>query len=89
MFTLQHVVLGGSADLEVLQYATNEDFSFHWTKEGSRLSINPTSTPNTLVFQSVSVKDLGYYLCKVKEAGKVVFTAYKGLYRDDSGKYKD
>ena len=75
---------GGSADLEVLKFVQHEDFSFHWTKEGSRRQIKTTDEPNVLTFQSVGEEDLGYYRCEVKEAERVVLTAYKALYRDES-----
>ena len=66
------------AKLEVLKFA-HENFSFHWTKEGSTEQIEVT---NVLTFQSVCEKDLGYYRCEVKEAGRVVLTVYRALYRD-------
>ena len=74
---------GGSAKLEVLKFAC-DDFSFHWTKEGSTEQIEATSKPNVLTFQSVGEEDLGYYRCEVKEAGRVVLTVYRALYRDES-----
>ena len=73
----------GSAILEVLKFA-EDDFSFHWTKEGSRHQIKTTGESNVLTFKSVSEKDLGYYRCVVKEAGRVVLTVYRALYRDES-----
>ena len=63
---------------------SEEEFSFHWTKSGSRHQIKTTSEPNVLTFQSVSEKDLGYYRCEVREAGKVVLTVYRALYKDES-----
>ena len=77
------MTLGGKAKLKVLEYAEDE-FSFHWTKEGSRRQIKTTSEPNVLTFQSVSKEDLGYYRCEVREAGKVVLTVYRALYKDES-----
>ena len=74
---------GSSVPLEVLKFA-EDNFSFHWTKEGSRDQINTTSEPNILTFQSVREEDLGYYRCEVKEAGRVVLTVYRALYRDES-----
>ena len=82
--------MGCTAELAVLQYHTNvyDNFTFHWTKEGSRHPVNQAEndTPNILSFLKVSEKEFGFYRCEVKEAGKVVFIAYRGLYRDDSGK---
>ena len=80
---LQPATLDESADLEVLKYA-EDDFSFYWTKEGSRRQIKTTCELNVLTFQSVSEKDLGYYRCEVKEAERVVLTVYRALYRDES-----
>ena len=71
------------AELEVLKFSKEDDFSFHWTKEGSRRQIKTTSGPNILTFQSVGEEDLGYYRCEVKEAGKVVLTVYRALYREE------
>ncbi len=83
---VQHVSLGSSTELEVLESA-EDGFSFHWTKEGSRRQIKTTDDPpNTLIFQSVSEKDFGHYQCEVKEAGKVVLTVYKALYKKENGK---
>ena len=76
------MTLGGKAKLKVLEYAEDE-FSFHWTKEGSRHQIKTTSEANVLTFQSVSEEDLGYYRCEVREAGKVVLTVYRALYKDE------
>ena len=72
-----------SADFEVLKFA-QENFSFYWTKEGSRRQIKTTSEPNVLTFESVSEKDLGYYRCEVKEVERVVLTVYKALYKEKS-----
>ena len=80
---LQPATLDESADLEVLKYA-EDDFSFHWTKEGSRRQVKTTCEPNVLTFQSVSEKDLGYYRCEVIEAESVVLIVYRALYRDES-----
>ena len=71
---------GRSAELEVLKYA-EDDFSFNWIKEGSR---HPIETANTLTFHKVNEEDLGYYRCEVKEAGRVVLTVYRALYRNES-----
>ena len=73
--------LGSYTELEVLKFAA-DDFSFLWTKEGSKYQINTTC--NILTFECVSVEDFGYYRCEVTEAGKVVLTVYRALYRDDS-----
>ena len=61
-----------------------DDFSFCWTKEGSRRQLKTTSEPNVLTFESVSEKDFGYYRCEVKEAERVVLTVYRALYGDES-----
>ena len=74
---------GSFAELEVLKFVKN-GFSFHWTKEGFSRQIKTTSEPNVLTFQSVSQKDLGYYRCEVMEAGRVILTVYRALYRDES-----
>ena len=74
---------GSSVQLEVLKFA-EDDFSFHWTKESSRGQIKATSEPNILTLQSVREEDLGYYRCEVKDAGKVVLTVYRALFRDES-----
>ena len=71
---------GSGAELEVVKYA-DDDFSFNWTKEGSRCQIETTSI---LTFESVSEEDFSYYCCEVKEAERVVLTAYRALYRDKS-----
>ena len=81
----QPVTDGNSAKLEVLKYAEDE-FSFHWTEEGSRHQIKTISEPNVLTFQSVSEKDFGYYRCEVREAEKVVLTVYRALYKNESAK---
>ena len=74
------MTLGSKAELKVLEYADDE-FSFHWTKEGSGRQIKTTSV---LTFLSVSEEDLGYYRCEVKEAGKMVLTVYKALFKEES-----
>ena len=74
------MTVGSGAELKVLKFAKDE-FSFRWTEEDSRNSISMT---NVLTFQSVSEEDLGYYRCEVKEAGKVVLTVYRALYKDES-----
>ena len=80
---LQHVLPGENANLKVLEYAKLDNFSFCWTKEGSRDQIKTTCSPNILSFQSVSEEDIGYYWCEVKEAGKVVLTVYRALYSQE------
>ena len=80
---LQRVYSGSFAELEVLKFDDDNYFSFHWSKVGSRRQIKTTSEPNVLTFQSVNEKDLGYYRCEVKEAGRVVLTVYRALYRDE------
>ena len=42
------------------------------------------SEPNVFTFQNISEKDFGFYRCEVKEAGKLVLTVYRVLYRDES-----
>ena len=74
---------GESAYFEVLKFAESA-FSFYWMKEGSKHQIKTPGEPNELTFESVSEKDLGYYRCEVKEAGRVVLTVYRALYRDES-----
>ena len=75
-------MLGRKAEIKVLEYA-EDDYSFHWKKEGSKRQIKTTSEPNVLTIQSVSEDDLGYYRCEVKKAGKVVLTVYRALYREE------
>ena len=72
---------GRGAKLEVFKFARG-DFSFHWTKEGSSEQTEVTSKPNVLTFQSVDEEDFGYYRCEVKEAGRVILTVYRALYKD-------
>ena len=72
---------GSNAELEVLKFADSDDFSFHWTKGGSKRPIK-TSEPNVLTFQNISEKNFGFYRCDVKEAGKLVLTVYRALSRD-------
>ena len=74
------MTIGSSAEVKALKFA-EDSFVFSWTEEGSRDSI---STTNVLTFQSVSEEDLGYYRCEVREAGKVVLTVYRALYKDES-----
>ena len=66
----------------MLKFA-EDDFSFHWTKEGSRRQIKTISKPNVLKFQSVNEDDLGYYRCQVNESEKVVFTLYRALIKSN------
>ena len=73
------MTLGSCAELEVLKF-TLDEFTFHWTKYGSKAQIKIASEPNTLSFQSVSEKDFGYYRCDVKDSGKVVLTVFRALY---------
>ena len=76
--------VGSCAELEVLTFA-EYGFSFHWTKEGCRHQIKTTVEPNILSFQSVSEKDFGNYQCEVKDqTGKVVLTAYRVLYKEET-----
>ena len=76
------MTLGVNTVLEVFKFA-DDDFTFCWTKEGSKHQIRTTSEPNILTIQNVCEDDFGYYRCEVKEAGGVVFTLYRALYRDD------
>ena len=70
---------GSTATLEVLKFVFAEnDFSFHWTKKGSRRQIQ-TAQPNVLTFNEICERDFGYYWCEVKEAGRVVLTVYRAL----------
>ncbi len=76
---------GSSTELEVLKFVA-DGFSFHWTKEGSRCQIKTTKRPNALSFQNVSEVDFGHYQCEVKDqAGKVVLTLYRALYKKETG----
>ncbi len=78
--------VGEEAELEVLKF-TEESFSFHWTKEGSRRQIKTTDDrPNTLSFPSVREEDFGHYQCEVKDAaaGKVLLTLYTALYKEET-----
>ena len=74
------MTIGSSAEVKALKFA-EDSFVFKWTEEDSRDSI---STTNVLTFQSVSEEDLAYYRCEVREAGKVVLTVYRVLYKDES-----
>ena len=65
------------------------DFSFHWSRIGSRNKIKTPVVPNVLSFHSVSESDFGYYRCEVKEAEKVVLTVYRALYIDESNTNTD
>ena len=80
--------MGGSAALEVLKQVRRralKRFSFDWTIVGDDTPppVDP-SKPNVLTFPSVDEEDLDYYKCEVKEAGKVVLTVYRALYKDES-----
>ena len=77
---MYNVASGSGAKLEVVKYA-EDDFSFNWTKEGSRHQIETTSI---LTFQSVSEEDFGYYRCEVQVAKSVVLTVCRALYREES-----
>ena len=72
----------------MLKFA-EEDFSYHWSKMGSRKKIRTPVVPNVLSFPSVNVSDFGYYLCEVKEAEKVVLTVYRALYLNESKTNRD
>ncbi|XP_064391932.1 uncharacterized protein LOC135339650 isoform X3 [Halichondria panicea] len=82
------VSIGQSASLGVLRFKKGqslERFSFNWSKVGIDDTQPPTThhcKPNYLTFRSVSEEDLDYYQCEVKEAGKVVLTIYRALYKD-------
>ncbi len=85
---MQAVSIGQSASLGVLRFMKRqslERFSFNWSKVGDEDTQPPTHhfKPNILTFQSVSEEDLDYYQCEVKEAGKVVLTVYRALYKDE------
>ena len=72
----------------MLKFA-EEDFSFHWSRIGSRNKIKTPVVPNVLTFHSVSELDFGYYRCEVKEAEKVVLIVYRALYVDESKTNRD
>ena len=80
--SMQYVSPGESADLEVLQYADIDNFSFHWTKVGSRCQIKTTHEPNILSFPCVRERDFGHYKCEVREAGKLILTLYRALLKE-------
>ena len=89
---MQAVSIGQSASLGVLRFMKRqslERFSFNWSKVGHEDTQPPTHhfKPNILTFQSVSEEDLDYYQCEVKEAGKVVLTVYRALYKDELSKF--
>ena len=90
---MQTVSIGQSASLGVLKFMKGqslERFSFNWSKVGIDDTQPPTThhcNPNYLTFQSVSEEDLDYYQCEVKEAGKVVLTVYRALYKDALSKF--
>ncbi len=67
----------------MLQYADPDDFSFHWTKVGSRRPMKTTEEPNILSFPRVSERDFGHYQCEVREAGKTVLTLCRALYQNE------
>ena len=79
------MTLGHSACLEVLQH-TEEDFNYHWTKDGSRDPIKASG--NILPFPLVKEKDLGHYQCQVKKkGGKLVLTTYRALFESKLATY--
>ena len=80
---MQYATPGSCVDLEVLKFS-EDTFSFQWSKVGSKRQIQPSSDPNVLTFDSVIEKDFGYYRCDVKEAGRVVLTIYRALYKNES-----
>ena len=85
--SLQPVALGSSAKLEVLKFNESDgDFSFHWTKVTGPKNTTTSVTSNELSIENICEGDFGYYRCEVKEAGKVVLTLYRALYRQDSSK---
>ncbi len=90
---MQIVSIGQSASLGVLRFIKEQSlkrFSFNWSKVGMDDTQPPTThhcKPNNLTFQSVSEEDLDYYQCEVKEAGKVVLTIYRALYKDALSKF--
>ena len=84
---LQHVALGSSAKLEVLKFnESGDDFSFHWTKVTGPKNTTISVTGNELSIENICEEDFVYYRCEVLEAGKVVLTLYRALYRQDSSK---
>ena len=90
---MQIASIGQSASLGVLRFMKGkslERFSFNWSKVGIDDTQPPTThhcKPNNLTFQSVSEEDLDYYQCEVKEAGKVVLTVYRALYKGKFNTY--
>ena len=89
---MQTVSIGQSASLEVLKFIKGqplERFSFNWSKVGINDTRPPADDckPNMLTFRSVSEEYLGYYQCDVEEAGKVVFTVYRALYKGELSKF--
>ena len=63
-----------------------DNFSFHWTKVTRPKNTTTSVTSNELSIENICEGDFGYYRCEVKEAGKVVLTLYRALYRQDSSK---
>ena len=63
-----------------------DNFSFHWTKVTRPKNTTISVTGNELSIENICEGDFGYYRCKVLEAGKVVLTLYRALYRQDSSK---
>ena len=65
---------------------SGDDFSFHWTKVTGPKNTTISVTSNELSIENICEEDFGYYRCEVVEAGKVVLTLYRALYRQDSSK---
>ena len=71
--------------LEQVEEQCLDAFSFDWRRiEGDTLPPVDPSKPNFVSFESVREEDFGLYRCVVKEAGKVVLTVYRALYKDES-----
>ena len=72
----------------MLKFVRNpaKQFSFDWNKVEDDGTAPVPSKPNTLSFLSVREEDFGHYQCEVKDAaaGKVLFTLYTALYKDES-----
>ena len=86
---MQTVSIGQSASLEVFRFIKGQSlktFSFNWSKVGDD-DTQLSTHHRKLTFQSVSEEDLDYYQCEVKEAGKVVLTVYRALYKDTLSKF--
>ena len=87
---IQLACLGARAALSVLKFVKQQflcEYSFDWSRVGGDTPPPVEfSKPNLVSFQSVSEEHLGYYRCEVREAGKVVLTVYRALYKDESTK---